>query len=310
MTRRFNWFIAALIVLVGLPYYWLLLDNRADDVQPKPVTIAQLRNLAASLPGQAPSEVRMEQSAWRRLPGTLFAAGSGIKRRRIAIMAWQLPVPGGKPIVIDSGVTREAAEEMQLEGFLPQIQQRIDQAVDGAGLVLITHEHPDHLGPLAARGGPALHQAARLNPSQLPTAALAGTLPWKNAKDLTARIDPAGPQAVAPGVVVIPAPSHTPGSQMIFVRLASGREYLFAGDIATLDVSWKELRARSRLLGDWLAPEDRGEVFAWLRTIQALKSAAPNLVVLPGHDLEAVMATTAKTGVTRAFLGYQPPEQR
>jgi glyoxylase-like metal-dependent hydrolase (beta-lactamase superfamily II) len=175
-------------------------------------------------------------------------------------------------------------------------------------MVLITHEHPDHLGPLAARGGPALTEATRLNPNQLPGAKLAGTLPWKDAGALTARIAPGAPQAVAPGVVVIPAPSHTPGSQMIYVRLASGREYLFAGDIATMEVSWQELRARSRLIGDWLAPENRAEVYSWLRTIQALKAAAPDLVVLPGHDLEAVMARTARTGVIRAFVGYQPPE--
>lgn len=308
MTRRFNRIVIALIVLIGLPYYWLLLDNRPGNAQPKPVSIEQLRALAASIPGQAPSEVRMEQSAWRRVPGTLFAAGSGIKRRRIAIMAWQLPVPGGKPIMIDSGITPEASEAMQLEGFLPDIQQRIDTAMDGAGLVLITHEHPDHLGPLAARGGAPLTQAARLNPDQLPSARLAGTLVWKDAGTLTARIAPGAPQAVAPGVVVIPAPSHTPGSQMIFVRLGSGREYLFAGDIATMEVSWQELRARSRLVGDWLAPENRAEVYAWLRTIQALKAAAPDLVVLPGHDLEAIMARTARTGVTRAFLGHQPPD--
>ena len=57
------------------------------------------------------------------------------------------------------------------------------------------------------------------------------------------------PQAVAPGVVVIPAPSHTLGSQMVFVKLADGREFLFAGDIATMASSWRELRARSRLIG-------------------------------------------------------------
>ena len=47
----------------------------------------------------------------------------------------------------------------------------------------------------------------------------------------------------------------------------------------------------------------------WMRTIQALKSAAPDLVVLPGHDIEAVMAKNARTGVIRAFLGHQPPEK-
>ncbi len=306
MTRRFNWLILALIVLIGAPYYWLLIDNRPGDARSKPVTVAQLRALAASMPGQAPSEVRLEQVAWRRVPGTLFAAGDGLKRQRIAIMAWQLPVPGGRPVMIDSGVTKALADEMQLEAFLPEIQARVDAALGDAGLILITHEHPDHLGSLAALGGAPLREAARLNAKQLPSAPLAATLPWRVRDGLTARIAPDAPQAVAPGVVVIPASSHTPGSQMIFVRLANGREYLFAGDIATLDSSWRELRARSRLVGDWIAPEQRGEVYAWLLTIRALKAQAPGLVVVPGHDFEKIIDPLAKNGIVRDFALAAP----
>lgn len=306
MTKRFNWAILILIVLVGLPYFWLLLDNRPGDAQPKPVSIAGLRELAASMPGQSPSEVRVEQVAWRRLPGNLFAAGSGLKRRRIAIMAWQLPVPGGKPVLIDTGVTRAMSDEMRLETFLPELQAKVETAIDEAALILVTHEHPDHLGPLAAHGGAALRQAARLNPAQLPTAPLAATLAWREREGLSARIAPGAPQAVAPGIVVIPAPSHTPGSQMIFVRLAGGREYLFAGDIATMDASWRELRARSRLVGDHVAPEDRGEVYAWLRTIRALKRQAPRLVVVPGHDFEAIIDPLASNGIVRGFARPAP----
>ncbi len=306
MTRRFNWLILALIVLIGAPYYWLLLDNRPGDAQPKPVTIAELRNLAASVPGPAPSEVRLELMAWRRMPGTLFAAGTGLKRRLIGIMAFQLPVPGGKPVMIDSGVTKALSDEMQLEAFLPEIQSKVEIALGGAGLVLISHEHPDHLGPLAAIGGAPLRQAARLNANQLPSASLAAGLPWREREGLAARIAPGAPQAVASGVVVIPAPSHTPGSQMVFVRLASGREYLFTGDIATMDASWRELRARSRLVGDWIAPEQRGEVYSWLLTIRALKAQAPNMVVVPGHDFAAIIDPLANNGIIRGFAPAKP----
>jgi glyoxylase-like metal-dependent hydrolase (beta-lactamase superfamily II) len=307
MTRRFNWLIVVLLVLIGAPYYWLLLDNRPGAAIAKPVSIAQLRELAASIPGAAPSEVRFEQVAWRRLPGTLFAAGSGLKRRRIAVMAWQLPVPGGRPVMIDSGITRALSDEMQFEAFVPELQAKVDGQLAAAGLVLITHEHPDHLGPLAAMGGTPLRQAARLNAAQLPGAPLAATLPWREREGLSARIAPGAPQAVAPGVVAIPAPSHTPGSQMVYVRLGDGREYLFAGDIATLDSSWRELRARSRLLGDWIAPEDRGEVYAWLKTIRALKAQAPGMVVVPGHDFEAIFDPLANNGIVRGFA--PPPPQ-
>src|SRR5208337_264002 len=36
---------------------------------------------------------------------------------------------------------------------------------------------------------------------------------------------------IGPGVVLINAPGHTPGSQMVYVRLASGREMILAGDV-------------------------------------------------------------------------------
>ena len=300
MTKRLNWFLLALLLLLGASYYWLLLDNRPGDNPAKPVTIAQLRTLAASIPGPAPSVIEVELVGWRRMPGNLFVAGSGMKRKLVAVMVWRLLVPGGKPIVIDSGLTAATAQEMGLEKFLPAAQNRVDSALRGAGMILITHEHSDHIGGLVALGEPPLTSTARLNRQQLPTAALARTMaPWPKGVIVQARLASAGLQAVAPGVVVIPAPSHTPGSQMIYARMADGREYLFAGDIATFAQSWQELRARSRLVGDYIAPEDRAEVFAWLKTIRALKQSAPAMTVLAGHDFEWLFIDKKVHGIHR-----------
>jgi glyoxylase-like metal-dependent hydrolase (beta-lactamase superfamily II) len=286
MTKRLNWFLFAMLVLLGGPYYWLLIDNRAGDIAAKPVTIAQLRVLAASQPGAAPTRVEVERVAYRRLPGTLFVAGGGIKRRLIAVMAWRLPVPGSGPIVIDSAMDGNAAREMGMETFDPQAWARVQQALGSATQIVITHEHADHLGGVVALGNRALLDKVRFNANQLPGNRWTDLLRWPAPPLPSPTVTGTAPMAIAPGVVVIPAASHTDGSQMVYVRLADGREFLFTGDIATMARSWQELRARSRLVGDYLAPEDRGEVFAWLKTIRALKAQSPGLIILPGHDFE------------------------
>jgi glyoxylase-like metal-dependent hydrolase (beta-lactamase superfamily II) len=286
MTKRLNWFLFASLVLLGGPYYWLLIDNRAGDVAAKPVSIAQLRVLAASQPGAAPTGVEVERVAFRRLPGTLFVAGGGIKRRLIAVMAWRLPVPGSGPIVIDSAMDGKAAQEMGMESFDPQAWARVEQALGSASQIVITHEHADHLGGVVSLGKRDLLEKVRFNSNQLPGNRWTDLLRWPAPPLPIPGVTGTAPMVIAPGVVVIPAASHTEGSQMVYVRLADGREFLFTGDIATMARSWQELRARSRLVGDYLAPEDRSEVFAWLKTIRALKAQSPGLVILPGHDFE------------------------
>lgn len=303
MTRRLNWILLALLMLVGVPYYWLLVDNRPGDAAPKAVTIAQLRQLAGSLPGPKPSGVEMERVATRDVPGTLFVAGTGLKQRPIAVMAFRLPVTGGKPIVIDTGFTRADAEGMGIDTWSGEAQGRVDRTMAEAGLILITHEHPDHIGGLIGWAGNEAGFMAKAYGKQRMTTPQSAYV----AEKLGLRINNADPVlerppfAIAPGVVAIPAPSHTPGSQIYFVQLAGGREYLFAGDIATMDESWKELRARSRLIGDFLAPEDRAAVFSWLRTIRALKQAAPGMVVVPGHDADTVLSEERPTGIRKGF---------
>ena len=298
----------ALLVLLIACGYWLLVDNRPGAAQPKPITVAQLRALAAAIPGQAPTAVEVERVTGREVPATLFAAGLAPNQRETAVMAFRLPVPGGQPVLIDSGLSRDAAEAMQFSDYDAAAQARIDAQLRGAGLVLFTHEHIDHQGGLMALNDRAALAKARFNPGQLPGNRWSDMLPWPAPPLPTATITGSLPQAVAPGVVVIPAPSHTPGSQMIFVRLADGREFLFAGDISTLAESWQQTRARSRLLGDFIAPENRAEVFAWLRTIQAWHREAPALQIIPGHDLGWITSDPAKRGVRIGFAPQTPAQ--
>lgn len=307
MTRRLNLILLGLAVVLLAPYYWFLLDNRHTVLPAKPISIAQLRALAGAIPGELPYELEIERAALSRLPGNLLVAGSGMKRKQVAYMAFRLPVRGGKAVMIESGINRAGAKTMNTENFDPDAQARVEAALDQAGLILVTHEHLDHLGALVSHGGAALYQTAWLNAAQLPPSPWAAKLVWPGGVLPQPRIIGTAPQAVAPGIVVIPAPdSHTPGSQMIFVRLADGRELLFTGDISSFGQNWQEQRGRSRLIETWFAPENRDEVFAWLKTIQAWHTQAPGLLIVPGHDYEWLENPEHHLGAKFAFAPAAP----
>jgi glyoxylase-like metal-dependent hydrolase (beta-lactamase superfamily II) len=111
----------------------------------------------------------------------------------------------------------------------------------------------------------------------------------------------AGLHAIAPGVVLIKAPGHTPGSQMIFVRLASGREYLFMGDVASLADNVLLQHQRSRYVTRFISGDDRAAVAAQLRAIDDLHRQAPAMVLVPGHDGPTIAALIGQGALTAGF---------
>lgn len=308
MRRRYK-LLLALLVLVGVPYYWLLVDNSPGNAKPATIDIAEARRLAATTPGPLPEVVRVQQVGWRRVPGALFVAGGGLKRNLLSIYALQLDGPWGS-IVIDSGMGAAEAEELGLEHFSRAEQAKVDAALRSARLIVLTHEHGDHAaGLLRLPDFAMVASKALIPPEQGPGGAKARGLPWPT--DARAAIPPfayTGMKAIAPGVVLIRAPGHTPGSQMIFARLANGREYLFTGDTATMARSWEQLRARSRLIGDYIVGEDRDAVFGWLKAIRAAQTSNPKLVVVPGHDYEELLYSKRHQTILKGFASRNSPK--
>lgn len=288
MRRRYK-LLLALFGAIAVPYYWLLLDNRPGDDPGPVIRIADLRALAETIPGAKPEAVALEQVGWRRVPGTLFVAGGGLKRNLLSIQAGLISGPWGT-VVVDGGFGAKDAKAMGLEAYLPASQARVDAAMRKARLIVFTHEHLDHIGGLLhLPDWRAVLPRALIPPEQTPSETVVQKLPWPDGA--AAAIRPfryTGMVAIAPGVVLIRTPGHTPGSQMVYARLADGREYLFAGDTSTMARNWQQVRARSRLIGDLVVHEDRAAVFGWLKAIRRLHHAAPQMTVIPGHEWEAL----------------------
>ena len=71
--------------------------------------------------------------------------------------------------------------------------------------------------------------------------------------------------SLAPGITLIKAPGHSPGSQVILLTLASGNEFLFVGDIAWHRDNIDLVRTRARCVS-FLLEEDPGAVLQQLKT--------------------------------------------
>jgi hypothetical protein len=264
VTRKLNMVLLLLVIVVGLPFGWLLLDSSTSSDATKPVTMARLRQLAGSIPGQAPVEVRYEVIGRRRVTSDLLAAGSGLRPVVFVIRAYELVLPQRHVITIDRGMSRSLAQAHSVGDFDPEAQAVLERAVAASQVALVLASDMHHSGRIAA-------------PPELGSGLEPGLTETRAAS-------PRSPYAVAPGVVVLPADEVAPGERMVYVRLADGQELLFAGDIARVGASWREQRPPARLFTTFLVNGEREEIAAWLRTVLALKSDAPELQIVAGHD--------------------------
>ena len=85
--------------------------------------------------------------------------------------------------------------------------------------------------------------------------------------------------------MLIAAPGHSPGSQIVYVRLASEVEYLLIGDVAWHMDALRELHYRPRLVTDLFLGEDRAAVMAQFRTLHELLDT-PGLEIVASHDID------------------------
>jgi glyoxylase-like metal-dependent hydrolase (beta-lactamase superfamily II) len=163
----------------------------------------------------------------------------------------------------------------------------VERAVRQARLIIVTHEHGDHVaGVIHTAAAAELAPKTILTRTQVQSLMTSPQMPEiKLSEELARRfvvVDYDKYLPVAPGIAAVKAPGHTPGSQMIFVTLESGREYLLIGDVA-----WHMDGVRQVIGKDapWVT-EDQSSVTDELRWLNGLSRTDPNLVIVASHDDE------------------------
>jgi glyoxylase-like metal-dependent hydrolase (beta-lactamase superfamily II) len=299
--RRILITLGVLLVLAGVAYYWLLVESHIPSDASYTLDIERVRAALATVPGDKPGSIEVEQVGVFTFPATGVVAGDGWNGVPLPVFCYRLIYPDST-IIVDTGLMQSMGGSL-LTSFDAAAFGRVEAAMSTAAQIVITHEHMDHIGGLTAHSDlKAVLPRTRLTREQLsePERSLPAKFP-EHALDGYQPLVYDQYQAIAPGVVLIKAPGHTPGSQIVYVQTASGAELLLIGDVAWHFRNIELQRERARLMTMLFIKEDRKAVFGELVALQRLHEAQPAIHIVPGHDGPVVDSLVAAGVLKRGF---------
>lgn len=300
MGKRLLWTVVTLVA-IGAPAYYALVRHSPAPTNEFDLDLTGIRALAGA-PGAGPTEIRYEEVLALRFSEAMLMAGDPWKPTPMSVYSYQLVYPD-RTVIVDTALAKaDGKPEFLGLHYDDAAYQRMNAAMLRAARIVITHEHMDHIGGVAAHPQLAeLRPALRLTAEQL--ANPAGMAPVEMPSEPMLGYEPLRYErlhALAPGVVLIKAPGHTPGSQMVYVRRADGRELLFLGDVSWRLRNIEHVRERP-LFMTLLIGENRQQVLAQFQALHALARSEPGVALIPGHDGPAVSTLAAEGLLTAGF---------
>ena len=251
--------------------------------------LAEIRRIAALIPGRHPLRINFLKFAESRRTKNFSVKDAPATPSVQARTAFQVMYPDAS-VMVDAGMDLAVHKFFGRgveEPYFPDAAKRVEDAVARARLIVVTHEHGDHVaGVVHTAAASQLAPKTILTRTQVQSLKTAPQMPEITlTDDLASRfivIDYDQYYPVAPGMVLIKAAGHTPGSQMVYVALESGREYLLIGDATWHMDGVRLIKGKD---APWVT-EDQAAVLGQLTWLNSLSRTAPAVVVVASHDDE------------------------
>ncbi len=251
--------------------------------------LEEIRKASYSIKGEKPTRINYSKLAEsHRSYSDIITDGSDeifIQART----AFQV-VYSSSEIMIDSGMDEAIHNYFgfgRIEPYWQSKNNEIQKALKQASLIVITHEHADHIaGVLNSNITNHISNKTILTQAQAKTLISNPQMPEikLDPEDLDKYllVDYDKLMPLAPGIVLIKSPGHTDGHQMIYVSLESEKEYLFIGDIAWSIENIKQLKlrpekTRQRINED---PKSLMNQMVWIKYLMDEQ----NIIIIPSHD--------------------------
>jgi glyoxylase-like metal-dependent hydrolase (beta-lactamase superfamily II) len=262
-----------------------MLDRPAPQVFD--ADLSAIRALAGVVPGPLPTALNAVRFAASIRPRKFVIEGGDETPVTMPRTAYQAVYPDGT-VMIDSGMDQPTHESFgQGEPYDAQAFSRLKRALDAARLIVLTHYHADHCGGVVTAEN--FEALAKKTIATAETLSLMMNHPHRPHLKISERraeqficISYGRYYPVAPGMVLIKAPGHSPDMQMVYIRLQSGREYLHS-----IDAAWNmdNIRHVKGKAAPWVK-EDVDAVLAQLRFLNELSQREQQLHILVTHDGE------------------------